>query len=258
MNIIDLNCDIGEDYGAYRLLTEQEERMLMQHVSSVNIACGFHAGDPKTMRRTVRLALEHDVAIGAHPGLADLHGFGRRELQVSAEDVYELVLYQLGALMAVAKAEGGIVRHVKPHGALYNMAARNEHLAEAIVKAVYKVDDQLILYGLADSQLIRAAKQRGLAYASEVFADRRYEQDGSLTPRTHHAASITDVNEATAQVLQIITTGKVTTRTGQFLPLQANTICIHGDNGAAVQFARLLSQQLKEAGWVIRGKGVRL
>lgn len=251
---IDLNCDMGEDFGIYRLLTEQEERLLMEYISSVNIACGFHAGDPKAMKRTVRLALEHDVMIGAHPGLADLSGFGRRELSVTPEEVYDLVVYQLGALLAVTKVEGGKVQHVKPHGALYNMAARHRPIADAIAEAVYRVDDRLVLYGLAGSQLIRAAEHVGLAYVSEVFADRRYESDGSLTPRTHQLATITNVSEAVEQVRHMVTCQEVIARTGEKIALQADTICIHGDNSEAVQFAIQLSQQLQQAGWNIASK----
>ncbi len=178
---IDLNGDMGESFGAYRIGHDEE---LAKVVTSANIACGFHAGDPAVMRRTVKLCLEHGVEVGAHPGLPDLMGFGRRAMQITPEEAYDLVLYQAGALQGFVRAEGGRMRHVKPHGALYNMAAVQRPLAESIAKAVYRLDPELILFGLAGSELIRAAESIGLRAASEAFADRTYRADGTLTPRT--------------------------------------------------------------------------
>ena len=180
MHRIDMNCDLGESFGAY---TIGNDAAILPFVTSANIACGFHAGDPGVMRKTVRLALDCHVALGAHPGLCDLQGFGRRKMDISPQEAYDLVLYQIGALYAFIRAEGAVMQHVKPHGALYNMAAKDSKLAEAIAEAVYKVEPELILFGLSGSELIRAAKKTGLQTAEEVFADRSYQADGTLTPR---------------------------------------------------------------------------
>ncbi len=194
---VDLNCDMGESFGAYSL---GHDEAILPFVTSANIACGYHAGDPAVMKRTVRLALRHGVAIGAHPGLPDLVGFGRRDMAISPEEAYDITVYQLGALAAFAHAEGGTVHHVKPHGALYNMAAVNPALAEALAEAVYRVQPTAALYGLAGSALIGAGQKLGLATAQEVFADRTYQADGTLTPRRHPNALLTDPAAAIAQV----------------------------------------------------------
>jgi 5-oxoprolinase (ATP-hydrolysing) subunit A len=242
---IDLNCDFGESFGIYRL---GEEKEILQYVTSVNVACGFHAGDPLVMRKTVQMALEQKVAIGAHPGFPDLLGFGRRNIAVTPEEAYAYVIYQIGALSAFVKAEGGKMSHVKPHGALYNMAARDAALAEAIAKAVYDVDPTLILYGLAGSELIRAGKKIGLRTASEVFADRTYQQDGSLTPRSDPRALIVDEQEAIQQVLAMIKEKRVRSLQGIDVPIEAETICIHGDGKRAVLFAKRLYEALRKEG----------
>ncbi len=182
MNKIDLNCDMGESFGAYQMGRDKE---ILDYVTSANIACGFHAGDPATMRRTVRLALGKNVGIGAHPGLPDLVGFGRRPMEISPQEAYDLVVYQIGALYGFVKAEGGQLQHVKPHGALFNMAVKDADLSEAIAEAVYKVDPELILFGLPGSELVNAGKKASLRTASEVFSDRTYQEDGSLTSRRH-------------------------------------------------------------------------
>lgn len=176
---IDLNCDLGESYGAYKLGVDEE---MLGRITSANVACGFHAGDPGVMRRTVQMALKHGVAVGAHPGLPDLIGFGRRNMDISPREAYDMVVYQIGALAAFVQSEGGRMQHVKPHGALYNMAAKSKELSEAIAEAVYKVDPELILFGLSGSELVRAGERIGLKTANEVFSDRTYQQDGSLTP----------------------------------------------------------------------------
>ncbi len=242
---VDLNCDFGESFGIYRL---GEEKEILKYVTSVNVACGFHAGDPLVMRKTVQMALEQKVAIGAHPGFPDLLGFGRRNIAVTPEEVYAYVVYQIGALAAFVKAEGGTMTHVKPHGALYNMAAKDAALAEAIAKAVYDVDPTLILYGLAGSELIRAGKKIGLRTASEVFADRTYQQDGSLTPRSDPRALIVDEQEAVLQVLAMVKEKRVRSLQGIDVPIEAETICIHGDGKKAVLFAKRLYEALRKEG----------
>jgi UPF0271 protein len=249
---VDLNCDMGESFGVYRLGHDAE---LLKCVTSANIACGFHAGDPATMHTTVRLALNHGVAIGAHPGLNDLAGFGRREMKLAPQDAYDLVVYQVGALMAFAKTEGGELRHVKPHGALYNMAAVNPELAQAIASAVSKVDASLVLLGLSGSELLRAGQAAGLRTASEVFADRAYEQDGTLTPRTRPDSIITDPHQATQRVIRMIKEGRVRSRDGHDIPLQADSVCIHGDAPHAAEFARQLRADLEQARIAVRALG---
>lgn len=245
MQVIDLNCDMGESFGAYRLGCDDE---MMNCVTSVNIACGYHAGDPGTMRRTVQLALKSGTAIGAHPGLPDLQGFGRREMAISPQEAYDLVLYQIGALQAFVRAEGGRLQHVKPHGALYNMAARDQALAEAIAEAVYRADPELILFGLSGSVLIAAGQRAGLRTASEVFADRTYQEDGSLTPRHRSDALITDTVAAVQQAIRMVSTGKVMTASGQEIQIEAQTICIHGDSPHALEFAVQIREALLSAG----------
>ena len=242
---IDLNCDFGESFGIYRL---GEEKEILQYVTSVNVACGFHAGDPLVMRETVQMALERKVAIGAHPGFPDLLGFGRRNIAVTPEEAYAYVVYQIGALAAFVKAEGGTMSHVKPHGALYNMAAKDAALAEAIAKAVYDVDPALILYGLAGSELIRAGKKFGLRTANEVFADRTYQNDGSLTPRSDPRALIVDEQEAVQQVLTMVKEKRVRSLQGIDVPIEAETVCIHGDGKKAVLFAKRLYEALRQEG----------
>ncbi|GMN99062.1 LamB/YcsF family protein [Parageobacillus thermoglucosidasius] len=242
---VDLNCDFGESFGIYRL---GEEKEILQYVTSVNIACGFHAGDPLVMRKTVQMALEQNVAIGAHPGFPDLLGFGRRNIAVTPDEAYAYVVYQVGALSAFVKAEGGTLTHVKPHGALYNMAAKDAVLAEAIARAVYDVDATLILYGLAGSELINAGKKIGLQTASEVFADRTYQQDGSLTPRSDPRALIVDEQEAVQQVLMMVKEKRVRSLQSNDVPIEAETVCIHGDGKKAVLFARHLYEALQKEG----------
>ncbi len=243
---IDFNCDLGEGY---------DDAAVMPYISSASIACGFHAGDPLLMQRTIRLCIEHDVAIGAHPSLADRENFGRRAMAISAEETYALTLYQIGALVALAKAAGARLRHVKPHGALYNMAATDAVLAEAIARAVRDADDRLILFGLAGSALTAAGERIGLRVAHEVFAERRYEADGTLTPRSHADAQIHDVSSAVAQVRQILREGSVTARTGERVALRADTLCLHGDRLDAAEFARALRESLIAEGIQVMAPG---
>jgi 5-oxoprolinase (ATP-hydrolysing) subunit A len=239
---VDLNVDLGESFGAYTLGRDAE---ILEYVTSANIACGFHAGDPSTMRKTVKMALEKQVGIGVHPGLQDLIGFGRRNMDISPQEAYDIVVYQIGALNAFVTAEGGTLQHVKPHGALFNMAAKNAMLAEAIAEAVYLVNPELIFFGLAGSELIKAGKKLGLRTASEVFSDRTYQEDGSLTPRKEPNAIITNGNQAIKQVIRMVKEGKVRTIQGIDLSIKAETICIHGDGIHAVEFAKQINTALK-------------
>lgn len=245
MSSIDINCDMGESFGSYRLGRDEE---VLDYITSANIACGFHAGDPGTMRKTVLLALQKNVGIGAHPGFQDLIGFGRREIKVSPIEAYELVVYQIGALAAFVHAEGGKLQHVKPHGALFNMAAKNAELAAAIAEAVYKVNPELILFGLSGSELVKAGKQLGLRTANEVFSDRTYQHDGSLTPRSEALSLIKDQETAISQVVSIVKEGKVTSIQGTDVHLKANTICIHGDGETALEFAKNMMHTLTVQG----------
>ncbi len=245
---LDINCDMGESFGIYELGHDQQ---LLAEVTSANIACGFHGGDPSVMRKSVQLAMQHGVAIGAHPGFADLTGFGRRQMQLSPDEVYDLITYQIGALQAFVQQEGGTLHHVKPHGALYNMAAASAPLAEAIAGAVAGLDKSLILYGLSGSELIRAGREAGLSVASEIFADRTYQADGTLTPRTHERAMIQDASEAAQQVLHMIRTHTVQAIDGTIVAIEADTVCIHGDGTQAVAFARELRACLLAEGIVL-------
>lgn len=246
---LDLNCDLGEGYGAWRM---GEDEAVLDYVTSANIACGFHAGDPATMRHTVAAACARGVALGAHPSLPDLQGFGRREMRVTPDEVYELVLYQVGALDGFARAQGARLQHVKPHGALYNMAARDAVLARAIAQAVRDYDRELILFGLSGSELIGAGREVGIAVAAEVFADRTYQADGTLTPRSRAGAMIEDVERSIAQVLSIVQHGTVTATDGTRVSVEADTLCIHGDQSMAHAFARRLREALHGAGVAVR------
>lgn len=240
---IDLNCDMGESFGRYTIGADDQ---IISSITSANIACGFHAGDPATMRKTVRLALDHSVSIGAHPGLDDLSGFGRRNISISPQEVYDLVVYQVGALYGFVLAEGAVLKHVKPHGALYNMAAVNRVLAEAIAEAVYKINPELILYGLSGSEMIRAGEKFGLKTASEVFADRTYQEDGTLTPRNRENALIENGNTAISQVLKMVIEQKVLATSGLEVQITADTVCIHGDGENSVAFAKEITKALHE------------
>ncbi|MGA9335661.1 MAG: 5-oxoprolinase subunit PxpA [Rudaea sp.] len=244
MKPIDLNCDMGESFGAWSM---GDDAGVMPWITSANIACGFHAGDFSTMQQTVQLAKEHGVAIGAHVSLPDLQGFGRREMKISPDAAYAFTLYQIGALSAFARAAKTRVAHVKAHGALYNMAARDRKLADAIASAVRAFDSTLTLFGLADSELTRAGESAGLRVAHEAFADRRYESDGELTPRNLPGAVIEDIDTAVAQAVKIVTSGNVEVRSGGVLAIHADTICVHGDRPDAALFARRLHEGLAGA-----------
>jgi UPF0271 protein len=249
---VDLNSDLGESFGAYTLGMDEQ---ILGTISSCNIACGFHAGDPEVMEKTVSLAMGNHVALGAHPGLPDLVGFGRRNLAVTPAEVYTMMVYQIGALAAFVRAAGGRLQHVKPHGALYNMAAVDEKLAAAAAEAVYKVDGDLIFFGLAGSWMIKKAEQLGLKTAQEVFADRTYQNDGTLTPRRQPGAMITDEDAAIAQVLGMVRDGAVTTLGGERIPIRADTICVHGDGERALLFTRRIREALTAEGVTISAFG---
>jgi len=241
---MDLNCDIGESFGPWRM---GSDLAMFEFISSANIACGFHAGDPTTMHGVVKAAVAHNVAIGAHTGFPDLQGFGRREMSVSHSEAYAMTLYQVGALTAFVHASGARLHHVKPHGALYNMAAKNRPLADALAQAVRDIDPALVFYGLAGSEMISAAKAIGLSTASEVFADRTYEADGSLVSRNISGAMIECEEDALAQVRQMLE-GQVRARSGELIQIHADTVCLHGDQPHAVAFAKRLAEELKKDG----------
>lgn len=245
---IDFNSDLGEGFGGYRM---GDDEAVLAEITSANIACGFHAGDPGIMRKTVAAALARGVAIGAHPGFPDLQGFGRRRMAMSPDEAYECVLYQIGALSGIAAAQKAELHHVKPHGALYNQAAGDPMLARAICEAVRDFNPTLFLYGLANSCLTEAAEAIGLPVRHEVFADRTYQPDGSLTPRTQPNAMITDADQAVAQVLGMLRDGQVIAVDGTRVPVRADTLCIHGDQPGAAAFARAIKEALI-------GEGVRV
>ena len=249
MQSIDLNCDMGESFGAWKMGNDAE---IMDQISSANVACGFHAGDPTTMRKTVELAISRNVAVGAHPGYPDLQGFGRRSMSLKPEEIFDIVLYQISALKGVCESLGGRLAHVKPHGALYNQAAKDAALADAIARAVQKCDPSLVLFGLSGSYSVIEAEKLGLRTASEVFADRTYQPDGSLTPRTRDNALIETREQAIAQVLQMIGSQTVTAVDGTVVKLKADTICIHGDGPNALEFAAAIRTALAAANIAVR------
>ncbi len=236
MNSIDLNCDMGEGF--------PHDEELMKFVSSVNVACGFHAGDTTVMRKTVELAVKAGVAIGAHPSFRDLENFGRKEIEISADEVSDIVFYQILNLKSICEDFGVKMHHVKPHGALYNQAAKDAKIAVAIAKSLKQLDKNLILYGLANSYLISEAEKIGLRTASEVFADRTYEADGNLTPRSEINSLITDVKLSLAQVLEMLQMQQVTATNGEIIKIKAETICIHGDGDNALEFAKKINKAL--------------
>jgi len=235
---IDINCDLGEGM--------PNDASIMPFISSANIACGFHAGDETTIRNTIRLAVKNHLAVGAHPGFADKENFGRVEILLPTHEYYALVMEQLVLFKEIAEQEGVVVHHVKPHGALYNLAVKNEMVATEIAKAVHDFDPSLIYYALSNSAMLRIAEDMGLKTASEVFADRTYQDDGTLTPRTQRNAMLTDSEMAAKQVLMMAKDKKVTTLNGKSFPVKADTICIHGDLPQAYSFAKAICKSLKE------------
>ncbi|MBR4131393.1 MAG: 5-oxoprolinase subunit PxpA [Oscillospiraceae bacterium] len=233
MYLVDLNADLGESFGAYTIGMDSE---VLRYITSANVACGFHAGDPVVMEKTVALAKERDTRVGAHPGYPDLMGFGRRNLKIKPAEAKAYIKYQVGALLAFTNAAGVKMQHVKPHGAFYNMAAVDDALALAICEGVYEVDPSLILLGLAGSAHIRAAEKVGLRVASEVFADRAYMEDGTLVPRGTPGAMVHDRDLAIERTVRMVKEGVVETLSGKIIPIRADSICVHGDNPDAIGF----------------------
>lgn len=242
---VDLNSDLGESFGNYKIGLDEE---VIKYVTSVNVACGWHAGDPLVMEKTIKIAKENEVAVGAHPGFPDLMGFGRRNLLLSPSEMKNYIKYQLGALMAFGKSQGKKIQHVKPHGAMYNMAAKDLKLAVAIAEAIYEVDKDIILLGLANSELIKAGERVGLKVANEVFADRAYNADGTLVSRSKEGAVIHDADVAIARVIRMIKERKVKAITGEDVEINAQSICVHGDNPEAVEFVKRIKTKLQEEG----------
>ncbi|MCD8915906.1 5-oxoprolinase subunit PxpA [Staphylococcus simulans] len=242
---VDLNCDLGEAFGNYSFGGDHQ---IIPLITSANIACGFHAGDENVMHETVKLAKEHGVGIGAHPGFNDLQGFGRRKMDLSPDEIYTLVAYQIGALSAFCRIHDVKINHVKPHGALYNMGARDKDIAHAIAQAVYDVDPSLILVGLSNTLLVSEAEAVGLKAANEVFADRRYEEDGQLVSRKESDAVLTDTEEAIEQAVKMVKENKVTSKTGKEIELKADTICVHGDGAHALEFVSKIRERLTKEG----------
>lgn len=241
--MVDLNSDLGESFGAYKIGMDEE---VIKLVSSANVACGFHASDPVVMKKTVSAALKAGIGIGAHPGFPDLMGFGRRNMVISPDEAYAYVTYQLGALSAFCAQQGASIQHVKPHGALYNMAGKDYKLAEGICRAIYDFNPEIILLGLSGSQMINAGRDIGLKCANEFFADRAYEDDGSLRARTKEGSMIEDENEAIERVVKVLKTGYVTTYSGNELELKIDSICVHGDNAHALEFVKIIRSRLAE------------
>jgi UPF0271 protein len=246
---VDLNCDMGESFGAYRIGADDD---VFPFITSANVACGFHGGDPTVMRTTIATAKRRGVAIGAHPGLPDLIGFGRRTLDVSPDEVYDMVVYQVGALLGFANAAGTTLQHVKPHGALYNMAAASARLAAAIARAVHDVDRALVLFGLPGSHLISEGESAGLRTACEAFADRNYMSDGSLVSRKRADAQVHDADEAVRRAIRMVREGSITSVDGDAIEMRADTICIHGDGAHAAEFAQRLRSAFDAAGIDVR------
>ena len=246
---IDLNADLGESFGVY---LQGQDEALLPLVTSASVACGFHAGDPSTMARTVATAVKQGVGLGAHPGLPDLIGFGRRALAVSPDEVQDLVTYQIGALSAFARRHGGTLQHVKPHGALYEMAEADSEIAEAIAMAVAQFDPALILMGLSGGRLVTAGEARGLRVAHEVFADRAYMSDGTLMPRSQPNALLHHPTEVAARMVRLARDGVIGAGDGTHLTLRAETICLHGDGPDAPALAAAVREALEAAGVAIR------
>ncbi|MBN8684382.1 MAG: LamB/YcsF family protein [Chitinophagales bacterium] len=233
----DLNCDMGESFGAYSM---GSDAAIMPYICSANIACGFHAGDFSVMKHTVGLALQHGVRIGAHPSFPDVQGFGRRVMHFTPQEIYDMVLYQIGALAAFVRAAGAVLQHVKPHGALYNVSAKDPAIAAAVAQAVRDFNPELYLFGLSGSVSLQQAEALGLKVCHEVFADRAYMPDGSLVPRAHPQALIEDADAVLARVDAMVSAQKVQAIDGQWIDIQADTVCIHGDGPHALLFAQTL------------------
>jgi UPF0271 protein len=250
---VDLNADVGESFGVFTIGADAQ---LLGTVTSASVAAGFHAGDPSVLRATIRLAADHGVSVGAHPGLPDLVGFGRRELKLTPSEAEDLVLYQVAAVQGVAQAERIALRHVKPHGALYTMASRDRELATAIARAVAAIDGSLVLFAPAGSALLEAGIAERLNVAAEGFADRAYERDGSLASRSKPHAVLRDPRHVVDRAIRMVTEGVVTTIDGTDLPIKVETLCVHGDTPGAPDLARALREGLEAAGISVRPVGL--
>lgn len=250
---IDLNCDLGESFGNYKIGLDEE---VIKYVTSANIACGFHASDPLVMEKTVRLAKNAGVGVGAHPGFPDLVGFGRRNMNVSIAELKAMVTYQLGALDAFCRANKIILQHLKPHGAMYNMAGKDEKMALAIAEAIGNYNSSLILLGLSGSQMLKAAQTVGIPFKKEVFADRAYEEDGSLVARTKPGAMIEDENEAIQRIIDMVRYGKVKSITGKEISVEPDSVCVHGDNPRTLDFVIKIRKRLEEEGIITKAMGI--
>lgn len=253
MRSVDINCDLGEGFGIYCAAPDEH---IFPLISSANIACGFHAGDPQTMRRCVELAVSHGVSIGAHPGTPDLAGFGRRAMELSDAELENALIYQSGAIEAMCRVVGTQVRHVKPHGWLYNASAKDGRLAAVIARAIKKVNPNLRLFGLAGSESIAAAQAIGLPHASEAFIDRTYEPDGSLSPRSSSGSVITNPESAAQQCLDIVLNATGKSRSGSVTQIAAETLCVHGDNPSVLQILKCVRERLAEHQIEIRPLGL--
>lgn len=240
---IDLNCDLGESFGNYKIGMDEE---VIPLISSANVACGYHASDPMVMQKTIAMTKKFGTAVGAHPGFPDLMGFGRRNLSVSPAEAKAYTLYQLGALDAFCRTQGVKLQHVKPHGALYNMAAKDYELARGICEAIYEFDKDLIVLALSGGQLIRAGQDIGLRTALEFFSDRAYEEDGTLVNRRKEGAVITDENEALARVVRMVKENKLTAITGKDISIKADSVCVHGDGVKALEFVKKIREKLTD------------
>ncbi|MCR5173250.1 MAG: LamB/YcsF family protein [Oscillospiraceae bacterium] len=249
MYCVDLNSDLGESFGAYTIGCDE---LVLPLVTSANVACGFHASDPVVMKKTVEMAAGAGIQVGAHPGYPDLMGFGRRNMAVTPDEAKAYVLYQLGAMSAFCRAAGLPMQHVKPHGALYNMAGKDYALSKGICEAIREFDPGLIVLALSGGELLRCARDMGLRAASEVFADRAYEEDGSLVNRRKEGAMITDEDLAIERVIRMIKERKVTAVTGKDIPIQADSICVHGDGPKALAFVRRIREAVKAEGIELR------
>ena len=238
---MDLNSDLGESFGNYTLGKDAE---ILRYITSANIACGWHAGDPLVMNETLRLANENDVKVGAHPGFLDKMGFGRREINITPLELKNYIKYQIGALTAIAKGHNKKIQHVKPHGAMYNMAAKDQTLAKAVAEGIYEVDSELILLGLANSELTKAGAALGLKVAHEVFADRAYEIDGTLVARSKKGAVIHDRTIVVKRILTMIKDNKVQAINGKWIDIKADSICVHGDTKEALEFVKDIRDSL--------------
>jgi 5-oxoprolinase (ATP-hydrolysing) subunit A len=249
MVAVDLNCDMGESTASQKIGADE---LIMPLISSANIACGYHGGDPEVIAATIGLAKKNQVAIGAHPSFPDRENFGRTEMELDPQAIRNIIIYQVSAMKGMAASMNAVLTHVKPHGALYNMAARRQDYAEAIANAVMTIDPKLVLFGLAGSKMLSVAAEIGLTTCAEVFADRSYQDDGSLTPRTQPGAMIKDVQQAVQQVVGMVKEGRVRSMNGRWIELKADTVCIHGDTPRAAEYAKAIRHGLEEAGIIIK------